>query len=307
MINRLWVILLTTVFFSDCQLGLADSHKEPDSPFSFDLSVGIERDSNLLVSEIDVVSRKSDFLGFFDAEIDYEKMLGNTTEFSASYDFFQTIHEQYSDYNLQIHSATARVNHEFSRISGTLAYNYIYSSLDGSSFLAFHRISPSASGFLSKSLFVRSAFDFTSKDFDKHTERDSTVLSPTLGVYFLVNGRNTYVYARYRYVDEDADDSQYSFSGHSLRVGLTHRLSFLNRPSKLRLGVRFRDRDYVGVTNEIGKARRDQRGDLDLSFEIQLNRGFYCTLEYGYKDNSSNLEDVDYDEQVASFRIGKRF
>ncbi len=86
-----------------------------------------------------------------------------------------------------------------------------------------------------------------------------------------------------------------------------HRLTLLEKQARFELSFRRLDRDYSSVTPSIGKERFDQRDRTTAQLEVTLTPRLDVELYYTYSDWESNLESVDFNQNVAGLRFRYRW
>lgn len=300
-------VLLAGTFASAAEAQLANSEERSDSPFSVGVSAGVEYDSNVSVNELDSNTGADDFKAVIDADFEFENKLGEKTELQLGYSFSQSIHDQFSNFDLQSHFASADLSHSFEAVDVGAAYRAIYTRLGGDGFMWMQQFSPYFSKFIGKKLFVRADYTYTDKDFESRTDRDATAHAGGADLYFFLNGVKTYFIAGYRYEDEDASDDQFDFQAHNLKARISQRVSLGSLDAKMKLGYRYEDRNYSSVTPSIGAVRDDTRHRFEAELEIPITERIYSLLEYEHGNFSSNLPSADYNQDVASARLGVRF
>lgn len=285
----------------------AGTEERLDSPFSVEFSTGAEYDSNISVSAIDSNTGADDFTAVIDADLEFETELDKNTELGLGYSFSQSLHADFSSFDIQSHFASADLSHDFGAFDLGAAYRFIYTRLGGNGFLTMQKFSPYATKFFGKKVFVRTEYTYTDKDFENRIDRDATVHAGGGDVYLFINGIRTYVVAGYKYEDEDATDPQFDFQSHNIKARFSQRIAMGKRDAKLKLGWRYETRDYASITPSIGVIRDDSRHKLKAELEIPVTDSVYAQVEYEYSDFSSNLPSADYSQNLVGGRLGIRF
>ena len=285
----------------------AGTEERLDSPLSVEFSAGVEYDSNVSVDEIDNNTGADDFAAVLDADLEFEKEISENTEFSLGYSFSQSLHDEFTNFDIQSHFASADLSHDFGSFDFGGAYRFIYTRLGGDGFLVMQQISPYFTKFFGKKIFVRADYTYTDKDFENRTDRDTTGHSGGADIYWFLDGVRTYFVTGYKYKDENAVDSQFDYASHNIKARFSQRIPIGKRDAKLKLGWRYETRDYSSITPSIGAIRDDDRHRFQAELEIPLSDRIYTLLEYEYADYSSNLPSADYTQSVASTRLGVRF
>lgn len=301
------VMVLASSPFAYAQDDGVDIVDRRDSPFSVGVSVGAEYDSNISVNELDANTSADDVAAVIDADLDFETEIASDTELSLGYSFSQSLHADFTDFDLQSHFASAGLSHDFGSVDVGGAYRFIYTRLGGDDFLVIQQASPYVSKFFGRKLFVRADYTYTDKNFQSQIARDAEVHAGGADVYYFLNGVRTYFIAGYKFEDEDAVDPQFDYQSHNIKLRFSQRIAVGDRDLKLKLGWRYETRDYSSITPSIGVIRDDNRHRFQSDLEIPITDHIYMQLEYEYADFSSNLPAADYTQSVAGARLGVRF
>ncbi|MEZ5894076.1 MAG: hypothetical protein R3C58_13150 [Parvularculaceae bacterium] len=278
-----------------------------DSPFTVEVSAGVEYDSNVSVNEVDNNTGADDFAAVIDADVEFETKLSEETQLQFGYSFSQSLHEEFTNFDLQSHFGSAELSHDFGGFDMGAAYRLIYTRLGGDGFMLMQQFSPYFSKFFGKKLFLRADYTYTDKNFENRTDRDAKVHAGGADFYYFFNGVRTYFVLGYRYENEDATDDQFDFSSNNLKARIAQRIPFGSRDAKLKLGYRYESRDYSSITPSISAIRDDTRHRFQAELEIPLTDRLYALAEYEHAAFSSNLPSADYDQDLASLKLGVRF
>lgn len=286
-----------------CVLGAA---KQPASPFSLELSAGLEYDTNVSIPEIDAATAKGDYAALLDADLGYRRALGTDSKLQLGYSLSQSLHEEFSEFDIQNHMVSGDLSHDFGRWDAGVTGRWFEVRLDNEAYLAMGQFSPWASRFFGKSLFVRADWTVTEKDFEDIPARDALQHAVGADAYWFVKGARRFFVAGYHYRDEDAEAAEFDYRSHNLKLRLTQRLTLCDRELKARIGWLYEDRDYRGVTPLIGEKRKDERSRLQADVEMPLGKDAFAVLEYEYGDYVSDLDSADYGQHVVSLKLGYR-
>ena len=311
MTKGLW---LPTIAFAVATLsidGRADEGEDvlgddDERALSFELGMGAEYDSNVAVLELDTTANAGDAAALLDFGVAYDKPSAGRFDLTTGYNFSQSLHEDFDDFDVRIHRGSATMSYDLERLDAGATLQYAYAELDGDEFMTFAQVSPYVSKLIGKRLFLRFAYAHTDKDFAGNPGRDATAGSVSSDAYVFLNGLTTYLVFGYRYDDENAVDRQFDYAGHRLSAQLSRRLMAGSRELTLKTYLRYETRDYDGLTPSIGAARNDDRYQLEVSAELPLTQRAQARIGYKHADNRSNLPSVDFDENVLSvgFSVG---
>lgn len=267
---------------------------------SFEVGAGLEHDSNVAVLELDASADAGDAAALLELGVAYDRPGDAKLDFGAGYNFSETIHEDFSAFDVRIHRGSARTSYDLGRLDVGATLQHAYAELDGNDFLTLTQLSPYVSRLVGRRLFLRFAYADTDKDFASNPGRDAVASSWSSDAYVFVNGLTTYLVFGHRYDDEDAGDAAFDYRGQRLNVQLSQRFSMQAREITLRAYLRFENRDYRSVTPSLGALRRDERRELEATAEIPVGRRVLARVGLKRADNESNLSAVDFGETVLS-------
>ncbi len=275
--------------------------------WEFEASSGIEYDSNVSVIQLDTNTAKDDFAALIDASLSLTLPMGAATELRAGYDFSQSLHFDFTNFDIQSHRASAGIGHDFGPVTFDVDYNFAHASLGRKGFLDLNRLTPALSGFLGRKVFLRLAYDYTDKNFLNQTARDATTNAVGVSLYYFLDGTRSYLTTSYRYKDENATAAEFDYRGHELRLRYTRDLPVGVNRLRLRIGGRYEKRNYRSITPSIGAIRDDDRLRFETSLEIPVGRRLFAEIEYEFDDFSSNLPSADFRQHLVSGRLGVRY
>jgi hypothetical protein len=280
---------------------------EQDSPVQFDVALGLERDSNVAVLELDSNADASDTATRVDFGVGYDRPSKDSSfDVLAGYNFSQSLHDDYSEFDVRIHRASSTLSYDLGRTDIGANLQYALAELDGDEFLTLTQVSPYVSQLVGRKLFLRFAYARSEKDFPSSPGRDATADELSADAYVFLNGLTSYLVFGYRYDEEAARDAQFDYSGPRLNLQLSQRFAAGERELTFKAYLRFESRDYDNVTPTIGVPRRDDRKQFEATLDIPLNMRWTTTVGYKHADNGSNLPSVDFAENVWSVSFGAK-
>ena len=286
---------------------VASSNQVDASPWSVEASVGMEYDDNLNVAELDVSSGEGDVAAIIEVSVGYEFPGLTDYELEAGYDFYQSLYQDFSEFNLQTHALHLSGSREFGDLDAGLTYRYTYSRLDDNDFLRIHSLQPSLGYSVQPNWYLNLAYGYQDKEFADDAERDARQHALSLDNYIVFDDNKSYVRLGYRGEDEDADGPRYDYLGHYLNAGLSTPLNLLPKPAKLDFSYQYLTKDYSNITPSIGKERNDHRHTFGVKAHIDLSDAVFARLGYEYVDASSNLPSADFHENIVSVSLGGRW
>lgn len=301
--------LLGTVLSATALVAHAQDAVTPtaqDRAVAINLGAGYEYDSNVAVLELDTSTNAGDRSALLDFGVAYDKPGAGRFDVQAGYDFSQSLHDDFDEFDVRIHRGSATLSYDLGRVDIGASLQHADAELDGNDFLTLEQISPYLSKLIGQRLFLRFAYAHSDKSFDGNPTRAATADTLSSDVYVFVDGLTTYLLFGYRDDHEDAVDAQLDYGGAMYRVQLTKRLN-RERELTLRTSLRVENRDYKYPNSSIGAPRRDDRTQFEVSLELPVGERATTQLVYEHADNRSNLPSVDFAEDVVSVRFRARF
>lgn len=267
---------------------------------SFEVGAGLEYDSNVAILELDAQTGAGDAAASLEFGVAYDRPADAKLDFGAGYNFSDTAHEDFSEFDVRIHRASANASYDLGRFDVGATLQHADAELDGAEFMTLTQLSPYLSRLVGRRLFLRFAYADTHKDFADNPARNAATDSFSSDAYVFVNGLKTYLVFGHRYDDEDARAAELDYTGQRFGVQLSQRFSAGAREITLRAHLRAESRDYRSVTPSLGEVRRDDRRELGAVADIPLGPRVLARIGVRRADNESNLAGVDFAETVVS-------
>ncbi len=272
-------------------------------PISIELAAGIQYDDNVSIDELDTNTEVGDFAAVFDLDLGYEHSFGQGTELDLGYSFSQRAYFEESDFDLQIHSGSLNLKHNFENFDLGSSFYATHARLGGDGFLDILQYSPYVTSFLSKKIYLRAAYTYRDKSFDNNPDRDGDVHALEADFYYFLDGVREYIVSGYRYENENTIAEQFDFDGHSFDLRYARRFHVGEQAVRLRADWRYELRNYDSITPSIGEIRDDNRHRLRARIELPLSERFDLLFEYQYRNYSSNLPSADYTDNRIETQI----
>jgi hypothetical protein len=289
-------------------LAAAPALAETDrNPFEFRAGAGYRYDSNVSIEEIDQATSEADTAVLLDLGLGLNIDLTERLSLQADYDYSHTAYQEFSDFDLAIHQATAGLSYRADAFDAGLTGRYFATKLDGDGLLDLSQGSASLGRLFGDWLYLRGAYTASRKEFADFPLRDADNGEIRADAYYLIDGMDRYVSLGYGIDRENAVGEEFDYDGGTARLSYGHRLALGERPVDLKARMQFDNRDYDHVTAAIGTPRRDDRWRAGLSAAVPLWRRLNLEAEAQYADNASNLEAADYAETVVSLNLATEF
>jgi len=301
------IIVLYLAGLAAAQAAGPSSQEKSTSPWSLEASAGLEYDDNLTIEELDVTSGVSDMAAVFDFSLGYKVPGLSDYEVEAGYDFYQSLYEDYSEFNLQTHSLHGSISREVNEVDTGLAYRYTRARLDNDDFLQIHHLQPNLGFSVQPSWYLTLAYSYQDKKFFNVSRRDGDQHALILDNYIVFNDNKSHIRLGYRGEDEDTDGPEFDYTGHYFNAGLSTPLNVLPKMAKLELGYQYYTKDYSNITPSIGEKRDDDRHTFNAKVTMELPNKFFTTLNYEHINADSNLPSADFDENITTLSVGRNW
>lgn len=278
-----------------------------ESAWSGNFGIGAEYDSNVAVLELDETTGDGDYAGLIDLGLAYEPDLGDNADFKIGYDFSQSLHDEFDEFDLRLHRGSVELGYDLGIFKAGVMGHYAHAALDGDEFLTLKRVSPYLSRLFGEVLFLRGAYVDTDKEYEDNPGRDADKRSYSADAFVFLNGLTTYLVFGYDRSDEDAVAAEFDYDGRKYSTQFVQRIGAGKRPLVFKARLRYEERDYTEPTPSIGEERLDERYQAKLSLDIPLSEHLTAQTAYHYADNRSNLPEVDFQEHVGSLMLSVGF
>ncbi len=281
----------------------------PDElPVSVYVEVGGEYDNNITVDDTDTNSAVGDFRARIRGRIGYDLYDQGDERLTARYSFFQSLHEDLTDFDLQIHGFSLRGKTKWGKVNVGTTYRYDNISLGGNKFQDVHTIRPDIGVLVARRTYLTAFYEYRSQRFDNPLvqERDANRHTLSSRLFFLLGqGRN--VTAGYAISRHNAENDAFTYWGHTVNASLKYPLSNDEFASVFRLRYRYRLKDYKAITPSIGEVREDRRHTVRAILEVPFSEKWQAQAEYRFVASDSNLAAVDFTSHTVRASLGYSF
>ena len=302
-------------------LGLCVSAQADAPDLVLHLDLGAEHDSNLSLVELDKVANESDWATTITAGVNSQWAI--TPEFSVrgGLQYDDKRYQQFDEFDLGVARAQAEARYDFSWLSIGGNYHQALARLDGQQFLELGQSSLFASKLIGHTVYVRGQLTQQEKNFRDQPERNADNQGWESDAYWFTQGGQSYLHLGLGQNAESARVDNYSYDGHTLRLGWSRNFKLADYEGHTQLAWRYVVRDYDGpaqsapdndpLATDPGQALSANRADTQQHWEAkwQLNFSEAVSLaaKLSYSDYSSNYSAADYRETVTSLQLKTRF
>lgn len=296
-----YTLLIATLLGAPLQSAAAADDK------NFDIGIGIggEYDSNITVDAQDLATDEGDVAALLEADLSFKPIQNGNSSLEIGYDFFQSLHEDLSDFDLQIHGLSLTGATKFGGLDASIGYRFSHILLGGDGFLDIHSVRPGLGGSVGKDVYVRASYEYQWRDYDDLAPRDSRQHNVGVTGYYSFAPKSN-VHAGYKLLREKADGAEFTYWGHYFDVGIKAPIAAGDMTLVFRADYRYSVKNFSNLTPSIGEERLDKRHHFRASLEAPLFGNISAKPQYEFINAISNLASVDYQEHIVSVMLNWR-
>jgi hypothetical protein len=302
------IVLTAAMLFVFTAGQSAFAQTAPQKRWSVTGMVGYQYDDNVTTDEVDSTSNLSDQALLIEFGGAYKPRLGETLGLEIGYDFSQSLYQDLTDYDLQLHTLSASIEREYGEIDAGLLYLYSRTFLGGDDFLGINNFTPSLGHAFSEKWYLSLRYSHQAKDFIQSSNdgRDADNNSFTVDNFlFFMEGKGQ-LSLGYRIEGENTSSDEYDYLGHffNARLKLPVPVTALaDYNAVFRMGLEYSTKDYSNVTSSIGTERQDDRTSFTVSAEADIVKNVLAKVEFERIEVVSNLPSSDLDENVVTLKL----
>lgn len=271
----------------------------------FSVSAGIEYDDNISVATLDQTTGESDIAAVLDFSAAYTPIKTSGTEIELNYDFYQSLHETFDDFDLQIHTFSALGSWEVGGYDAGLSYGYSRVYLGANELYDSHTVTPSLGFSGTENWYHLVSYAYQDKDFGAISGRNAEQNSISFDNFYFFMDNKANVLLSLRAEDENAKDGELDYQGTTLKVGLSAPL--MDTDLTIKASYQHYWRDYDNTTASISEKRNDEQGLVNIDLIKPLGEGMNVKLSYEHINAESNLASADYSGNVVTVNFNMYF
>ncbi len=283
------------------------TQEKGDKPWFMSMSAGMEFDDNVTVSQQDLSTGLQDSAYIFEFSGAYKLLETPKFGLEVGYDFYQSIYDTLSEFDLQSHIFSLGVTRRYKKFDVDVFIQYNHVALGRKHFLETVSIIPQIGFFPAKSWFALTKYFFEDSRYFIDPARDGQNHGIGMDNFVFFNKGRSYLLFSYRFEDKTTRGDEFTYAGHFGTIAANTSLPFWNRRGKFNVAYSFFHKDYKHITPSLGK----ERYDLQHSFQVNLAQPLYKSLQlnlnYEHIDAVSNLPESDFTENIISFAFSVAF
>ena len=283
------------------------TQRKDKKPWSMSMSTGVEFDDNVTVSLQDLATGKKDFANIFEFSGAYKFLETKKFGLEAGYDLYQSLYHDLSEFDLQSHFFSLNGTYQFKKFNVDVFTRYNRNTLGGEDFLETYSIAPQIGFFPSKQWFTLIGYSYEDSQFFQDPARDGKNHGVGMDHFVFFTKGKSYLLFSYRFENKTTRGDEFTYTGHFGTLGAKTFLPFWNQKGTINIAYRFFYKDYRHITPSLGQERRDLRHTIQVGVAQPLNTWLQLKLNYEFIDSVSNLQSIDFTENIASLAFSVSF
>ena len=267
-------------------------------------AVGIEHDDNLTVSQTNLSTGIGDFAGTFDAAIEIEVLRDEPLGLTLGYDFFQSLHQDLEQFDLQINEPQVEIYGSLGRVQSSLAYTYRRESYRGRNYLDSHILDLEFTLCGRWNSCALLGGEFERMRFDLIPGRDANRYTLLIGEQTFLWQGLVAVSLRWEPQWQDATGDFFDYDAQIVSAGITVFLDRLRKGVLAGLSYEYESQDYQNEIPGLG-FRRDDQHVIWAGARIPLFGPTQASFDYVRVMSRSNIPELglNYNENIISFKL----
>lgn len=287
------------------------SHQAPAQEdklkISGSIGVGAEHNDNVSVTELESATGSADTATTVDGALDISWQATKNTNVSGGYSLNAQHYAEYEDFDMDMHLLYADISYDLPFFTVGANHYFADAKLGGNDFLALNQSSIYAGKLIKETWYLRAALNVNDKAFTDFEARNAETVGASIDAFWFFNQGKSSLVLAWAVDNEDAEQSQFSYSANTIRLRYAHDTSLWGRASEFSAGIRRQDRDYDGITPSIGQTRDDTQQVADIQWRLNLTNHIATNAAFEHGNFSSRLPSADYKENRIKLGIELSF
>jgi hypothetical protein len=233
----------------------------------------------------------------------YQLPLGDNVSFTTGLDYYQVLHNEAKQFDLQTPSATGVLGVRLTdRIVTSTVYQYQYNFLRGQTLANVHLFGQNMFFALNDRWLLQSGLGYGQSTFQPAPAFDASSITGNLAALrFLGANRTSYLIGGYNYGKSDAAVNSFSYNANSLYAGGRWLLGpTLQNDFQLFSSLTLYDFDNPDPV-QVGTVRNDHNATYSARLARWITPQASLYGQYTFANNNSNIVRQDFDSSFISF------
>lgn len=294
-----------------------ENARKPAKRWSLQTGLSVQSDTNVLALSDPSplpsgISRREDLRTVLTLRGTYDPFRRDRWTGQVGYGFYQSLHRELSDFNVQHHTLGAQLLHKGRRVVSRLPYDFTYATLGRADYLVAHAVAPSALVVWSGAWATQLQIRYEDKDlrdgarFPSNSVRDGSNQMAALTNVLTFAKKKGHARLAYAYDRDATRNTDWTYTGHRFTAGTGLPLG-RGFTAGLEADSYMKRFEYPNSASATGEKRND---DI-LTYTVSVNRNlagpFDLNVQYGYTKNGSSLALFDYSRSVFTIAVTGSF
>ena len=280
--------------------------REGGKKLSLNFQLGAQYDSNVILDPKNPVvparEKKSDSRAVATFDGKYSFVNRDIFTASAGYQFYQSVHANLEDFNVQQHSMSLAARSSFKeKFAAGLTYTFSYTGVGGEHYSTIHAVRPAVDMKLSPQSLTGFHLGYEDRRFLNNNDEifpanaDRTGTNASAGLtHTVMLTKETGVALGYTFDKDDADVNVWDATGHKGSLQLQSDLRIFTAFAT----AAFTDRKYDEASSPLLPKRHDQTQEYGAGVSRNLTGKLRLVLSDFYTFNDSNLSPYEYTRNI---------
>ena len=277
------------------------------SEFEMELAVGYAWDDNVGLDELERATGESDEVTSLEAQGSALFAFQDRVSLRLSAGLTDDSYQKFSQVDRRTESIGVNLEAKLGKTAVGINWFDVSADLNSDPFLAYERLSPYVSGFVSKKWFLRGEYVYGKKTIARRLGREADSHSVSIDSYYFIQGLKRYAVLGYTFRADDARANRYDYNSHALKVRFIQRETVGGLPLEFEVEGKFEDRQYKAPDPMIRAEREDTRWRFSTELRLIVTEHASVVVHLKNSDYDSNLPTASYSDLVVGTEIRLSF
>lgn len=286
-------------------LAIVKKEKRNKKRLKLHANVSLIFDDNVILEEQDSIANEEDYKVYYNAGGNFRLFSIAKVEFYAGYDYSKLLYRRISEFDSESHAGYTSFSYDDEKWDIKFTYSFNYSYLDRQDFLASNSFTPSFGFSITPDHYTSISYTHMRKNFlNGSNDRDAIYNYVGINQFWFFWDSKAFLSLGYGFAVEDTQEPRFDYTAHSASMGL--KLPLFAKVSA-NFNYYYNYQDYKNITASIGEQRFDASHFVGLNFNIPLNDSLDLNLSQNRTMSNSNLQTIDFVQNVSTVNLNYRF
>ncbi len=278
-----------------------------DKPYRLYCRLGGQYDSNVPLEPVDqdLYSKEEDWAlaGFLSGR--YRLLQKSNMDFGLGYNHYQNFYKDFSQFNTIASTPNVFASYKIAPMTFSLNYLPTYYWIDGERYLRRHQVRPEIAWKMSPQLDSLLSFNYYHNRYLTNPGRSGHSLGGEAEIRYRFSATGAAIFCGLSYEDNFAEHGDYAYRQAGARLGGGLPLPF---ETALSVTGRVIFKQYKNMDSVYAKKRKDGKYSIDIILSRNLYSDWLAAeCSYTYSKNSANIENYEYQSNVAALAAVIKF